>query len=287
MTNPRHPGATWWGDGKSGGDFVDGYKPRVVVHTTETRVIPKYRDKLGRAGYTAPHITYDPAADLTVQHTSLNTAARALKNASGGVETNRAFAYQIEVVCYSDEKIAERVGGLKVSDLTDHHYERIAGIVDWLCDNKGVARMVRVPRPAPKAGVSSPARMTPTEWRNFNGICGHFEVPENTHWDPGAFDFQRLMAYLKGDEDMSLKETIVDLAFAAGWAKPAAGHTEEQAKAYWYGVDPNSAEWDNLRAAIERGARKLRSPGVSELSPAQVEAIQNGVVVKIGKALVG
>lgn len=79
---------------------------------------------------------------------------------------------------------------------------------------------------------------------------------------------------------MSLKETIVDLAFAAGWALPAPGHTEDEAKAYWYGVDPNSPAWNDMRNAIIRGARKLRTRPTA-LDETQVKAIINQARVTV------
>lgn len=84
----------------------------------------------------------------------------------------------------------------------------------------------------------------------------------------------------EGDDDMSLKETLVDLAFAAGWAKPAAGVTEQAAKEYWYGVDPNSAAWDDMRSAISQGARTLRRR-VTGLDEAGVKAIINQAKVSV------
>lgn len=84
----------------------------------------------------------------------------------------------------------------------------------------------------------------------------------------------------KGGDDVSLKETLIDLAFAAGWAKPAAGHTEAEAKAYWYGVDPDSAAWADMRNAIIRGALKLRG-GITGLSEDQVKAIINQAKVQV------
>ena len=61
------------------------------------------------------------------------------------------------------------------------------------------------------------------------------------------------------EEEVSLKETLIDMAFAAGWAEPAAGVSEDDAKNYWYGIDPNSEEWQDMRSAIVRGASTLRS----------------------------
>lgn len=94
----------------------------------------------------------------------------------------------------------------------------------------------------------------------LNGDTMHFEgqVPPSRC----KVNWLTVAGYGMEDEEMSLKETLIDLAFAAGWAQPAAGHTEAEAKAYWYGVDPDSAAWDDMRAAIRRGGRSLKGGSV-------------------------
>ena len=42
-------------------------------------------------------------------------------------------------------------------------------------------------------GEKASQRLTEDEWETFNGICGHEHVPNNTHWDPGAFDIKEFM----------------------------------------------------------------------------------------------
>lgn len=56
------------------------------------------------------------------------------------------------------------------------------------------------------------------------------------------------------EDDQMLKETLIDLAFAAGWAEP----DTQAARDYWYAVDPGTPEWSDMRSAIIRGATKLR-----------------------------
>lgn len=190
----RYPKASWLGNGRSGGSYID-VPARFVVHTTETVSVPNYDD--GRA---APHLTYDPSRRVSYQHTDTGIASRALRNKSGGVQTNRARAIQLEIVCYSDKRIADQnASRLWVGDLSQEHYEDVADIVRWAAEEHGIYFDVRMPRPVPKYGEDSPARMSASEWNKFNGICGHFEVPENSHWDPGAFDFIRLLDILQGE----------------------------------------------------------------------------------------
>ncbi len=70
-----------------------------VLHTTEsTRFVPRAGDYFGNSSY--PHFTCMVASGrfYVWQHISIRRAARALKNRSGGVQTNREGVIQIEVV---------------------------------------------------------------------------------------------------------------------------------------------------------------------------------------------
>jgi len=199
----RYPEATWKGDGQSGGSYV-GKPFRVVLHTTETAGVPGYGN-----GATAPHITYVPKTRRWVQHTDFNTAARALRNVSGGVQTNRANALQVELVCYSAKNIADQSSSrLWVGDLTDDHYLDLRNFLSWTYDAFDVAstwpeKQAFSSREANASGF----RMTGTEWNEFDGVCAHQHVPENTHWDTGALDWTKLM---EEGADMPLSEADLD-----------------------------------------------------------------------------
>ena len=189
VTVLKYPSAIWKGDGVSGGTYV-GLPYRVVVHTTETGGLPGYGD-----GWSAPHLTYLPVIRKWVQHTDLKTAARGLRNPAGGVQTNRANSIQIEVVCYSNKSLAdEHSARLWVGDLTESHYADLKAFVDWA----GTEFDVKPVWPGRQAFSYTEAnavgfRMTNNEWDDFTGVCGHQHVPENTHWDPGAFDWTQLL----------------------------------------------------------------------------------------------
>lgn len=184
-----YPKASYLGDGISGGSFIAAAPKRIIIHTTETEGIPKYSD-----GKSSPHLTYYVQKNRWVQHTPFDRASRALKNVSGGVQTNRQGAIQIEVVCYSNKPLADqKPSRLWVGNLPAYAYRSIAAAVAWLVEHYDVSPYVRLPRPKPRSGVDSPARMGADEWNSFNGLAGHFEAPENDHWDPGAFDFIRLL----------------------------------------------------------------------------------------------
>ena len=181
----RYAEAVWKGDGQSGGSYI-GVPPKLVVHTTETVGLPSYA-----GGASAPHITYDPTTRLSTQHTDLNTAARALRNEAGGVETNRANAYQLEVICYSAKHIADQSPSrLWVGDLEDTAYDDIRDLAGFL----NIPLVWPGHQALSYAEANAPGfRMAGSDWLDFHGVVGHQHVPENTHWDPGAFDWTRLI----------------------------------------------------------------------------------------------
>jgi hypothetical protein len=184
----RYPKATWKGDGTSGGSYTTG-PFKLVLHTTETAGIPIYDN--------APHLTYYARERRFVQHLQFDTAARALRNEAGGVQTNRDSAIQLEIVAYSAESIVDQypnTGRVKVSELTAEQLADIREFILWACEEFGI----EYKWPEKQAFSYSQAnaagfRMSNAEWDSYNGVCGHQHVPENTHWDPGAINWLALM----------------------------------------------------------------------------------------------
>lgn len=190
----KYPKATWLGNGQSGGSYIGGKPDRIVLHTTETASLPGYNN-----GSAAPHMTYDPKTRRFYQHTPFTTACRALRNTAGGVQTNRWNSYQLEIICYSAKSVADQSASrLWVGNLPEHAYQDIAEWIRWMSAQSKVKLTLRLPRPAPLYGVNSPSRMSASQWGAFSGLCGHFEVPENTHWDTGALDIVRLVKLASG-----------------------------------------------------------------------------------------
>ena len=201
MPPTRYPEAVWRGDGQSGGSWT-GFPYRVILHTTETRTIPGYNN-----GASAPHLTYFPAGNYWVQHTSFATAARALRNLSGGVQTNRQGALQVEIVCYSAKSIGDSVNGLWVGNLTETHLRSLARFLNWV---KGEFD-IQLTWPGKQALSYAQAnatgfRMTASQWDGFNGVAAHQHVPENLHWDTGALDWNRLMSYTNDAMELTDEE---------------------------------------------------------------------------------
>jgi hypothetical protein len=184
----RYPPATWKGDGHSGGSYVAG-PYRVVLHTTETQGLPSYS-----GGATAPHLTYDPRSRRWTQHTDLNIAARALRNLSGGVQTNRQRALQVEIICYSNKALADQLGRLWVGNLPATAYDDLQAFIRWSSQQYGVVDKWPGRQAFSYGGANVPGfRMTAAQWIGYTGVCGHQHVPENTHWDPGALQWGRLI----------------------------------------------------------------------------------------------
>jgi hypothetical protein len=188
----RWSGAKWRGNGVAGGTFTSG-PFKIVLHTTETRGIPGYN-----YGKSAPHVTYYPRYRRFEQHTEFTHAARALRNESGGVQTNRDSVIQLEIVCYSQKSVADRyasTGAIWVADLTDEHLDDIRDFMLWVSNEYGVQWKWPERQAFNYAQANARGfRMAPSVWDNYNGIAAHQHVPENTHWDTGALNWAKLMA---------------------------------------------------------------------------------------------
>lgn len=207
----RYPQAEWLGNGQSGGSFTSG-PLKVVLHTTETRTLPGYQ-----SGATAPHLTFAPASLKWYQHTELDIAARALRNEAGGAQTNRDSALQVEIICYSDRATAERVNGLWVANLSNDALDSLRAFIEW----------AEVPwvwpgrRATSYSQANAPGfRLTPAQWDAFGGVLAHQHVPENTHWDTGALNWDYLM---REEDDMPkipkpawLPQAVLDELVARG-----------------------------------------------------------------------
>jgi len=122
-----------------------------------------------------PHFTVD--AMQIVQHIDTAKGARALRNAPGGVQTNKDSALQIELVGFA----GARKHALALKNL--------ARLCRWLEEEHGVKR--EWPSGPPKTAVNGKDpgghNRNAVNWDGKSGHYGHSHVPENTHWDP-AYD---------------------------------------------------------------------------------------------------
>lgn len=190
-----------------------------VLHTTETPSWPGYS-----GGATAPTMTVRPnfkTQTLEIrQHFPADRSARALVNLAGGVETNTAHAFQIELCGTCDDRYRKSrsawgtagVDYIYWPDAPDWALADLAKILRWLNAEwpdfplKDAAprgwfaygKDERQPGREPASYGASRARLTFAEWRAAYGVVGHQHVPENSHGDPGRFPIARLIELATG-----------------------------------------------------------------------------------------
>lgn len=187
-----------------------------VVHTTEGMSLPSYN-----GGAMAPTVTGVPnVRDRTIrwyQHYDVDESARALANKLGGVETNTANVFQIELVGTCDDTKKTSWSGKRAGvdylhwpTAPEWALAEVAWLARWLNQNHGIpltcvkdwlayGRDSRRPGITPASYGASPARMSQSAWRSFKGWCGHQHVPENDHGDPGNLNFARVIQLAKGE----------------------------------------------------------------------------------------
>lgn len=164
--------------------------PKGVLHTTEGAGWPDY------SGWTInPHATVMPSAGKGVtvrQHIPFSSGSFALENHAGGVQTNRAFAFQFELIGTSEKGGPGYYWpGADDAVLADLYRK----VIKPLSDAVGIPRRAATFKAYPASyGTNNGVRLSGTEWTNFSGWLGHQHVPENVHGDPGAFPWARMLA---------------------------------------------------------------------------------------------
>ena len=201
-------------EGKQGSRPRRGDAPsRIVIHTTETAGLPGYRE-----GSVAPHFTIgvgDPGSMPREQrgrvriwqHISLDRTASALRHNPGTIETNHMGAHcvQIECITYIGDQDKAGIVGNK-GKFPKALSKALAGLIDEIVatlDDININLHPDTWSSSGSYGVTAKQRLTEAEWERFNGICGHEHVPNNTHWDPGAFDIDAFTKLLSGRSDSS------------------------------------------------------------------------------------
>lgn len=167
--------------GTTGGTMIGG-PPRAVLHTTETQ---------GWAGARYYHIEMLQTSNGVEirQYRPFNKASLALRNLSGGVQTNRMGEACINVCVTGYAKDAPS-GGVWTLEM----YKALHELALWLKEewNIPLQNTAKVGRGI-CYGYHSICRMSSPQWQLYTGWCGHQNVPENTHWDPGAVDWDLLL----------------------------------------------------------------------------------------------
>lgn len=182
MTTAWIEGATVVNGVADGGSMVGG-GARITWHTTENdphtttaRNIANYLNQTRNV----VHIVWNPETGEIVVMLPKDVAGRGLKNASGGVETNRegTVNIQVEVVGRASQPFTS---GPMVG------LDRLLRVFDDLVPRTWPSG---APLASSSAYGSNPSRST-THWKQA-GHFGHSQVPENDHSDPGAIDISKL-----------------------------------------------------------------------------------------------
>lgn len=185
--NGRDYGALW----------ADRFPLAIVLHTTETAVMPGYN-----GGAYAPHITINVKTREVTQHVRLDRRTGTLRGSSQvlkdtGVRTViNEKAVQAEIIGYSDRAVVYQYGGNRVwvGDFTDDDYNFLAEVVAYLKEVHGIGDDIHA-RPSGSSwsyGINSPHRLGAREWEALNGITAHGGVFGQTHWDTGVLDLHRI-----------------------------------------------------------------------------------------------
>jgi hypothetical protein len=211
-----------------------------VLHTTETRGVPGYKN-----GALAPHLTFWPAKGTITQHTPFSRPAEAV------LAHDDDQILQVEIVCYSSQSTATSVGGLWVGALTDAQLEPIAAFVQWVQAELPVAARWPERQAFNASQANAPGfRYTLSEFRSFDGILGHQHIPDNTHWDPGAFPWERFLNLI-GDDDMPLTpEDILKVARAV-WADEPGVPIAQGGASAWQTLSRTKADTAAIKVAIK------------------------------------
>lgn len=149
--------------------------PNLILHTTETdRYLPSLK-------YPSQWQCGDGQIG---QHIQLGLAGDAVNNWD-------LYAQQIEMVGRS------RVERWLPAEVT---LGPVVALVAWLHRQKLIKTGLKRPKLWPVVVDQLPAAV-PTYYRRLQGVWpdepgvyGHIEIPDNSHWDPGGFDYPRFFA---------------------------------------------------------------------------------------------
>lgn len=178
--------------------------PILTLHTTEG-----YSPTGGRSYY---HFTIGVDPDngqvKTFQWRSVDLGAYGLRDQELhqdfhlDVETNRCGKPHIQVA------FAWRSS--QIESMPDAMYEAAAEIIVWAHNEYGLPLVAWTGTEDQYFhggyGYNASQRLTADEWLETRGIGSHRFVPENTHWDVGALDWNKLitMAFdILGDDDVA------------------------------------------------------------------------------------
>lgn len=154
---------------RNGTPYTGG--PRKVVHHKTVTRTDNAASLYGSSG-SWPHFTVSEHG--VQQHFDTAVGSRALRNKSGGVQTNTDGAIQIEIV------------GMPGETMPDATLRHLVALLKEIEDREGIPwewPAGRPPKTSAAYGEHNGYRH-PYLWDSTSGHYGHVQVPENTHWDP-------------------------------------------------------------------------------------------------------
>lgn len=205
-------------EGQSAGAMAGGRGRKLLLHSTEGSTI-EGAVAAYRARNVWPHLTVDCHRRRAVQHLPLQLAGRSLKNKAGGVETNRAGQYLVQIELVGFAQRPETIGD---TDDLDWFARTVVRPIHEATGIPLYTQVTWVPYPA-SYGEGAAQRVPAYRWADLSGIVGHQHAPENDHGDPGALDVARIIATASNpqEDDMALTEAeyqrINSIAVTAAW----------------------------------------------------------------------
>lgn len=198
---PWADSTTQFWDAKYPTQTYAGGEPIGLLHSTETGTWPGYG-----GGSSAPHLTvrFDSTAKtISVrQHFSATRPSRALVNKAGGVQTNNARVFQIELIGSCDRAFATKHGYPYLPDLLTEAWARdaLAAVLDAVSATQSIPLSSSVTWAAYPGsyGEKAAQRLTDSEWEEYTGWLGHQHAPENDHGDPGDIPVAAILAAAGG-----------------------------------------------------------------------------------------
>lgn len=173
----RYPAGIWKPISGSSGGYLGG--PFKIVHHTTEGSSASGAFSAYQTNNSDPHFTVDD--NKVYQHIDTGEAARSLRNAAGGVQTNRDSAIQIEVVGFAHRPKSKAT------------LRNVALLCRWIEATHGVPKTWPNGRPKPATSSGNDPgghNRNATNWNTKGGHFGHCHVPENTHWDPAYLDVE-------------------------------------------------------------------------------------------------
>jgi hypothetical protein len=190
--------------------WSDTTSPKGCLHTTEGSDWPTYSDWT-----IMPHGTVKPKPGVGVeirQHLPLNQASFSLRNLDGGVQTNRDYVFQWELIGTSEKGGPGYYWPDADEPVLTDLYEKLIEPLSAEYDIPLTALTFQAyPASYGARGVTNTVRLSGSGFDRFSGWLGHQHVPENVHGDPGAFPWTRMM-----EAQMALNEAQTTAAAKAG-----------------------------------------------------------------------